>query len=149
MMQRLCPTLAAGLVLFALQPSSGFAQGPLTITIVATSAELDEVAPILARMNGKLARDKAFSDQAVRLARAGRHDEVAELVAKAAGVSRSQVQAGVGGTDDDASAGDGLFRQASVRTMPKRELRRTPWSLSYRGEWIDWCIGSSGACKAR
>lgn len=147
----------------AAQPRPPESPGPIWLEIQATREELDRVMAIARRLNARL-RDDSFLAEVTRASIEQRYDDLADLVADAAGVSPSWVNAGPGEAEVRTSGPGGgspalprprlAARAGPARTLPvglwmdDRALSagpESPWYLRYQSRSWTWCI-AVGAC---
>lgn len=166
-------TLALPGLLGLLVATSAFGQvrppdspGPIWLEIQATREEMGRVMAIAQRLNARL-RDDALLAEIGRAAFEERYDDLADLVADAAGVTPGWVKAGPG--EDERRMGraeppgivspvarfsrvsGGATHVLRSGPWPGEDAsplpRRNPWYLRYQSRSWTWCI-APGVCPS-
>ena len=148
------------------QGRGGANPGPIWLEMQATREELETVMAIARRLNARLG-DDAFLAGIARASSERRYDDLADMVADAAGVSPGWVKAGPGEVGDRiGSSGEGVHAAGGAvlaatppATPPATPLAgvspvvgtadapglRAPWYLRYQSRSWAWCI-TTGSC---
>ena len=141
------------------QGRAGANPGPIWLEMQATREELETVMAIARRLNARLG-DDAFLADVASASSERRYDDLADMVADAAGVSPGWVKAGpgeigdpIGGSGGGAYVAGGAVLAAAtplagvppvVGTARPPRLR-APWYLRYQSRSWAWCI-TTGSC---